>query len=82
MDTVAVEAEAALNPLLDRVEGGQESAITRDGRVVARLLPVDGTSRLATGWAAAARIRARATSRKSGPFDWEDWKTARDAGRP
>jgi antitoxin (DNA-binding transcriptional repressor) of toxin-antitoxin stability system len=81
MDTVAVEAEVALNPLLDRIEGGREIAITRHGRVVARLLPVDDTPRLATGSAAAARIRARAMTRKSGSFYWTDWKALRDEGR-
>jgi hypothetical protein len=31
--------------------------------------------------AAAARIRQRAMERKTGPFNWEEWKAYRDEGR-
>lgn len=55
------EAQRILPALLDRVEAGEEIAISRDGRVVAALVNPDALrtrqGRVATMWEQAARIR-------------------------
>jgi prevent-host-death family protein len=77
----AFEAEHTLGALLDRVEGGEEILITRDGKPVARLVPsVAGWDR-SQARAAARRIEARASEMKI-KFDWAELKADRDAGRP
>jgi prevent-host-death family protein len=79
----AFEAKDILGSLLDRVEAGEEILITRDGRPAARLAPVFTISEAdrAKAQAAAARIRERTKARKTGPFDWEEWKSYREEGR-
>jgi prevent-host-death family protein len=41
----AFEAKTHLSHLLDEVERGETITITRHGRPVARLIPIDGSSR-------------------------------------
>ena len=78
----AFEAKNTLGSLLDCVERGEEIVITRHGKPVARLVPNSGGIDREQARAAAQRIRARAKSLKLGPFDWENLKADRDAGRP
>ena len=82
MKIEAFAAKNRLSALLDQVEQGGEVIITRHGRAVARLVPVSGTAPQEARLAAMARIRARAAARRSGPFDWSEWKALRDEGRP
>jgi prevent-host-death family protein len=79
----AFEAKNKLGSLLDRVEAGEEILITRHGRPAARLAPVITISEAdrARAHAALARMTERAKARKTGPFDWEEWKAYRDEGR-
>jgi len=79
----AFEAKNTLGSLLDRVEAGEEILITRHGRPAARLAPVFAITDAdrARAHAAAARIRERAKARKTGPFNWDEWKAYRDEGR-
>lgn len=78
----AFEAKNKFGQLLDWVEDGEEVVITRHGREVARLVPArHGVSR-EEARAAIERIRTRAEQRKLGHFDWSEWKTYRDEGRP
>ena len=77
----AFEAKNTLGTLLDRVERGEEIVITRHGRPVARLVPNTGAIDRAQARAAFDRIRKRAVVLKAGPFDWEEFKADRDAGR-
>jgi prevent-host-death family protein len=77
----AFEAKNTLGSLLDRVEQGEEIVITRHGKPVARLVPNTGGFDRTQARAAADRIRARAALLKAGPFDWEEFKADRDAGR-
>jgi prevent-host-death family protein len=59
METVGVyEAKTHLASLLDRVESGEEVVITRHGKPVARLVPVDAPD-------AKARVRALADEIRS-----------------
>ena len=78
----AFEAKNKLGQLLDLVERGEEITITRHGREVARLVPVRETRNREVARAAIERIRSRAEQRKLGRFDWSEWKSYRDAGRP
>lgn len=78
----AFDAKNRLGQLLDLVEQGEEITITRHGRPVARLVPPDRRVDRDEARAALRRIRNRAERLQSGPFDWDEWKEFRDAGRP
>ena len=54
----AFEARSRLGRLLDRVEAGEEVAITRRGKVVARMVPPAAAFDRERARRAAARIRA------------------------
>jgi len=70
----AAEARAQFESLLDRVESGEEIAITKDGRIVARLIPTTASARPDPA-AAIKRFRRDATLGEPG------WKALRDEGR-
>jgi prevent-host-death family protein len=78
----AFEANNKLGQLLDLVEQGEEVVITRHGKAVARLVPVRPIHSREQTRAAIQRIRERAEQSKLGAFDWSDWKSSRDEGRP
>ena len=78
----AFEAKNKLGHLLDLVEQGEEVTITRRGKEVARLVPARPTHSRDEARAAIQRIRARAEQLKLGRFDWAEWKSYRDEGRP
>lgn len=83
------EAKKRLDELLDRAERGEEVTITREGKPVAKLVPMGNTGMPARTAAdierardAVRRIRELAKEMNLGPFDWEEWKRYRDEGRP
>lgn len=78
----AFEAKNRFGHLLDLVEQGEEVMITRRGKEAARLVPPRPIVSRDEARAAVARIRARAEQLKLGRFDWDEWKTYRDEGRP
>lgn len=78
----AHEAKSRFGQLLDMVEHGEEVMITRHGRWVARLIPVLAATTSDESRAAIRRMRERAEQRKFGRFDWAEWKSYRDDGRP
>jgi prevent-host-death family protein len=78
----AFEAKNKLGQLLDQVERGEEIIITRHGKEVARLVPPLKAVNREQARAAVKRIRERAEKLKLGPFDWAEWKSYRDEGRP
>ncbi len=78
----AFEAKNTLGALLDRVEGGEEVIITRHGKAVARLVSNKPDIDSDAARAAFDRIRSRAEAFKAPAFDWAEWKTLRDEGRP
>ncbi len=78
----AFEAKNRLGQLLDWVEQGEEITITRHGKEVARLVPTHPMHDRAEAYAAIRRIRQRAEQSKLGRFDWAEWKSYRDEGRP
>jgi prevent-host-death family protein len=76
------EAKNRLSELLVRAEQGEEIIITKHGRPVAKLVAVDNASaREERSRAAAERLLSRARKRKA-KFDWAEWKSYRDQGRP
>ena len=78
----AFEARNKFGQLLDLIERGEEVTITRHGRKVARLIPVQPRHGREQARAALRRIRERAETRRLGRFDWTEWKAYRDEGRP
>jgi prevent-host-death family protein len=78
----AFEAKNKLGQLLDLVEQGEEITITRHGKEVARLVPIQSVRNRDQARAALQRMRDRAKQHKFGRFDWEEWKAYRDEGRP
>jgi len=93
MDEVGLfEAKNKLSELVDRAERGEEVVITRRGKAVAKLVPAGELSRQQRSRQAAQQIRERALEAAQdirnlaqemnlGPFDWDEWKKYRDAGR-
>jgi prevent-host-death family protein len=78
----AFEAKNKLGQLLDLVEHGEEITITRHGKEIARLVPAQPVRNREIARAAVRRMRERAEQRKLGRFDWSEWKSYRDEGRP
>jgi prevent-host-death family protein len=78
----AFEAKNKLGQLLDMVERGEEIIITQHGKEVARLVPPQKAVNREQARAAVKRIRGRAEKLKLGPFEWAEWKSYRDEGRP
>jgi antitoxin (DNA-binding transcriptional repressor) of toxin-antitoxin stability system len=68
--------------LLDLVERGEEIIIKRHGKEVARLVPPQKSVGRDQARAPIRRIRERAEKLKAGPFEWAEWKSYRDEGRP
>jgi prevent-host-death family protein len=78
----AFEAKNKLGQLLDLVERGEEIIITRHGKAVARLVSPQPAFSRDQARAAIKRIRERAEKLKLGSFEWAEWKSYRDDGRP
>jgi prevent-host-death family protein len=77
----AFEVKNKLGQLLDLAERGEEIIITRHGKEVARLPPQKAINREQVR-AAVKRIRERAEKLELRPFEWAEWKSYRDEGRP
>jgi len=75
------EAKNKLSALLDEVAAGAEIAITRRGRLVARLVPPESQNQGEAALEAARDIRKLARQMKNAPKTWTEWKRLRDQGR-
>jgi len=73
----AFEAKTHLSDLLDRVERGERFTITRHGKAVAQLAPVNENRDIVRIEAAIARLQQLSSAHT---LDG-DWKEFRDAGR-
>ena len=82
LEVGAFEAKNKLGQLLDLVEQGEVVVITRHGKEVARLIPARQMRDREQARVAIRRIRERAEQLKLGPFNWSEWKSYRDEGRP
>jgi prevent-host-death family protein len=78
----AFEAKTHFAQLLQRVERGEEIVITRRGKEVARLVPAATKPDKEAAMAAFRRLRERATRSGLDKFEWEEWRSYRDQGRP
>jgi prevent-host-death family protein len=76
----AFEAKNKLSELLDRAEQGEEVIITRRGKPVAKLVPMNSAFDRERSREAAHRIRERATTLKLSPSDVEELIRARRYG--
>jgi prevent-host-death family protein len=74
----AFEAKTHLSALLERVEKGESITITKHGRPVARLVPVEGGPDLAEHAEVIRRLKELRTGVTTGGIGW---KALRDAGR-
>jgi prevent-host-death family protein len=75
------DAKNRFSELLAKAEGGEEIVITRRGRPVARLVPLEARHDAGQARAAMQRIRTLAQEMNLGRFDWQAWKGHRDQGR-
>jgi len=73
------EAKTHLAALLDRVAAGEEIAISRRGKVVARLVP--DAAREKKKMSAAEVVAALKENRKGTSLGGLSWKELRDEGR-
>lgn len=81
MQTIgAFEAKTHFSALLEQVAQGEEIMISRRGKLVARLVPIEKTHDIARAKKAISQLRTFA-KQNTQPFDWEEWKQFRDEGR-
>ena len=73
----AFEAKTHLSSLLDKVSRGEEVLITKWGKAIARLVPVEQADQLQVS----ATINELLTLRKEVTLHDADWKSLRDEGR-
>jgi prevent-host-death family protein len=78
----AFTAKRLFTQLLWRAERGEEIAITRYGKAVARLVPAAANPGAKCAMAVFRRLRKRATGAGLCRFEWVEWRAYRDQGRP
>lgn len=78
----AFEAKTHFAQILQRVERGEEITITRRGKAIARLVPAAAKPDTEAVLATFQRLRERARRSGLGKFDWAEWRSYRDQGRP
>ncbi len=78
----AFEAHSHFVKLPDIVGHGDEVLITRHGREATRLVPDHPSINREAAMAVVQRMRARAEQHRLGRFDWSEWKSCPDEGRP
>jgi prevent-host-death family protein len=77
-----LEAKTHFSALLDEVTGGAEIVITRHGRPVAKLSPLEVLPRDRRDAVAATRALRDEIARECGIDEEFDWKAAVNEGRP
>jgi prevent-host-death family protein len=77
----AFEAKTHFSSLLGRAERGEEIVITRRGKAVAKIVPIEKRRSPAETRKALAQLRAEGKKLGIKKFDWNEWKSYRDAGR-
>ena len=66
MTTVALEADARISQLMERVDQGESVTITKDGIAIARLIPVPAEKRMDVHEAVAGLLEFRKAHRLVG----------------
>jgi len=77
----AFEAKTHFSSLLERVEHGEEITITRHGKAVARLLPIEDKNLDKKHLAAAALKKLRGSIIVKNKAEFEEWKNFRTEGQ-
>lgn len=77
----AFEAKTHFSALLERVEHGEEITITRHGKAIARLLPVENNTQDKKLLAAIALKKIRNSIKVKNKTDYEEWKKFRTEGQ-
>jgi|688.fasta_scaffold819051_2 prevent-host-death family protein len=81
MQTIgAFDAKTHFSSLLERVEHGETFLITRHGKVLARLIPVEADDKATKALAALEKIKS--LREKTQVTSLEEWKEYREEGRP
>lgn len=75
------EAKTHFTKLISRVIDGEEILITRRGKAVAKIIPIEKATDTEAIKATVLRLRNLANEMQLGSFDWEEWKDYRDAGK-
>lgn len=81
----AREARKGFSKLLKRAQRDEEVVITKNGRPVAKIMPLGPKPRKHDPEAVAQALqRLRELGKSTGikHFDWKEWKKFRDDGRP
>lgn len=82
MNTVAAfEAKTHFSSLLERAEHGEEITITRHGKAVARLLPIEDKNLDKKHLAAAKLKKIRELGIIKNKTEFEEWKNYRREGQ-
>lgn len=76
------EAKTHFTKIITQVIAGEEILITRRGKAVAKIIPIKETFDRETIKAAIFRLRKLAKEMQLGSFDWDEWKSYKDEGRP
>lgn len=76
------EAKTHFTKIITQVISGEEILITRRGKAVAKIIPIKETFDRENIKAAIFRLRKLAKEMKLGNFDWDEWKSYKDEGRP
>jgi prevent-host-death family protein len=76
------EAKTHFTKIITQVISGEEILITRRGKAVAKIIPIKETFDRDTIKAAIFRLRKLAKEMQLGSFDWDEWKSYKDEGRP
>jgi prevent-host-death family protein len=75
------EAKTHFAKIITQVIGGDEILITRRGKAVAKIIPIQETFDKETAKTAILRLRKLAQEMQLGSFNWDEWKSYRDNGR-
>jgi prevent-host-death family protein len=76
------EAKTHFTKIITQVISGEEILITRRGKAVAKIIPIKETFDRENIKAAIFRLRKLAKEMQLGNFDWDEWKSYKDEGRP
>ncbi|BBB57080.1 prevent-host-death family protein [Candidatus Megaera polyxenophila] len=75
------EAKTHFTKIISKVMAGEEVIISRRGKNVAKIVPIEKTSDKEVIQSTILRIRNLAKSMQLGKFNWNEWKSYKDEGR-
>ena len=75
------EAKTHFTKIISQVMEGEEVFVTRRGKPVAKIIPIEKISNMERVNAAISRIHSLAREMRLGGFNWKEFKSFRDEGR-